>query len=51
MRAVSGKDGSEVWKIAASGRPIVADVDGDGMIEVIAVGYDGVLRVIGNHQS
>jgi len=37
----------EVWTIAASGKPIVADVDGDGLVEVVAVGNDGVLRAIG----
>jgi outer membrane protein assembly factor BamB len=48
LRAVSGKDGHEVWKIAATGRPVVADVDGDGLVEVVSVGGDGVLRVIGD---
>jgi len=28
-------------------KTIVADVDGDGLIEVVAVGNDGVLRAIG----
>ena len=47
LRAVSGKDGRELWSVAASGRPVIADVDGDGLVEVLAVGADGVLRVIG----
>ena len=47
LRAVSGKDGREVWSIAAAGRPVIADVDGDGLVEVLAVGGDGVLRAIG----
>jgi len=47
MRAVGGKDGQEVWSIAASGRPVVADIDGDGLVEVLAVGYDGMLRIVG----
>jgi outer membrane protein assembly factor BamB len=47
LHAVSGKDGHEVWAIAASGPPIVADVDGDGLVEVLAVGSEGVLRVVG----
>ena len=47
MRALRGKDGKELWSIAASGRPVIADVDGDGLVEVLAVGWDGVLRVIG----
>jgi hypothetical protein len=47
MRAVGGKDGHEVWSIAATGRPVIADVNGDGLEEVLAVGGDGVLRVIG----
>jgi len=51
LHAVSGKDGHEVWAIAASGQPIVADVDGDGLVEVLAVGSDGVLRVIGETAS
>ena len=38
MRAVSGKDGHIVWSIAATGRPVIADVDGDRLVEVLAVG-------------
>ena len=47
LRAVSGKDGRELWSVAAPGRPIVADLDGDGFVEVAAVGYDGILRIVG----
>lgn len=35
-------------RIRASGTPIVADVDGEGLVEVVAVGSDGILRVIGS---
>ena len=31
---------------AAAGRPVVADVDGDGLVEVLAAGLDGILRLI-----
>ena len=48
IHPVSGKDGHEVWTVAASGQPIVADVDGDGLVEVVAVGSDGILRIIGD---
>jgi outer membrane protein assembly factor BamB len=51
MRAVSGKDGREIWTIGVSGQPIVADVDGDGWAEVLAVGNDGVLRLIGDSRT
>jgi outer membrane protein assembly factor BamB len=47
LHAVSGRDGHEIWSVAAPGRPIVADVDGDGLLEVLAVGLDGVLRIVG----
>ena len=47
IHAASGKDGHEIWAIPASGQPIVADVDGDGLLEVLAVGHDGTLRIIG----
>lgn len=51
LRAVSGKDGREVWAIAAPGRPIVADANSDGFLEVLTVGADGVLRVIGKRTT
>ncbi|HXG24450.1 MAG TPA: hypothetical protein VNJ09_07855, partial [Chthonomonadales bacterium] len=51
LRAVSGKDGREVWAIAAPGRPIVADADSDGFLEVLTVGTDGVLRLIGQRTT
>ena len=31
----------------ATGRPVIADVTGDGRVEVLVVGGDGVLRVVG----
>ena len=46
--AVSGADGQLEWTVDAMGRPIVADVTGDGWAEVIAAGGDGQLRVIGS---
>ncbi|MCC6443134.1 MAG: PQQ-like beta-propeller repeat protein [Armatimonadetes bacterium] len=51
LRAVSGRDGREVWAIPLPGRPIVGDIDGDGLLEVLAVGHDGVLRAVGNRRS
>jgi outer membrane protein assembly factor BamB len=48
LRAVNGKDGREVWSVAASGTPVVADVNGDRLVEVLAVGGDGILRIIGD---
>jgi outer membrane protein assembly factor BamB len=47
LRALSGKDGTEVWSIAGAGQPIAADVDGDGTLEVLAIGEDGILRIVG----
>ncbi|HEX5447333.1 MAG TPA: hypothetical protein VFW87_26195, partial [Pirellulales bacterium] len=48
VHAHRGSDGHELWTVDCSGMPIVADVDGDGWVEIVAVGQDGWLRVIGN---
>ena len=48
MKAVSGIDGREIWSFFVLGRPVVGDVDSDGLLEVLAMGYDGILPVIGH---
>jgi len=51
IHAVSGSDGTPLWSINASGSPIIADVDGDGWTEILAVGHDGKLRIVGRADS
>jgi outer membrane protein assembly factor BamB len=51
MWAVRGSDGAKIWTINAPGNPIAADVDADGTIELLAVGPEGVLRVVGHHSG
>lgn len=47
LHALRGTDGSSVWSIAAPGRPIIADVTGDGLAEILSVGPDSMLRIVG----
>jgi hypothetical protein len=51
LHAIRGRDGGEVWTIAVGGSPIAADVTGDGRVEVLAVGGDGVLRIVGDQSD
>ena len=41
----------ELWSVAAPGTPIIADVDGNGWAEVVAISHDGKLRIIGDARS
>jgi outer membrane protein assembly factor BamB len=51
LHAASGRNGAELWSLAAGGWPIAADVTGDGLVEILAVGSDGVLRIIGDESQ
>ena len=51
IHAVSGSDGNRLWSVDASGSPIIADVDGDGWTEILAVGLDGKLRIVGSKED
>ena len=45
----SGKTGVEKWRIdlpARMGPPVITDVDGDGLAEILVQGADGVLYAI-----
>ncbi|HOX37627.1 MAG TPA: hypothetical protein PL033_06525 [Candidatus Brocadiia bacterium] len=47
LRAVRGTDGRGVWSLpVGDGQPILADADGDGLLEVVIVGGDGCLKVV-----
>jgi hypothetical protein len=46
LRAVSGADGSELWSASTNlqitGSPAAADLDGDGLVEIVGVTTSGV---------
>ena len=55
LYAVNGKAGKPhlLWRLSlpsACGPPILADVDGDGRVELLVVGSDGILRCIGGDE-
>ncbi len=51
IHAVCGSDGKSVWSVDASGSPIIADVNGDGWAEILAVGLDSKLRIVGSKED